>query len=35
MPSHDTTVDLVTGAFSYTGAHIAQRLLNAAGKCAH
>lgn len=27
MPGHDTQVDLVTGAFSYTGAHIAQRLL--------
>ncbi len=27
MPSTDTNVDLVTGAFSYTGAHIAQRLL--------
>lgn len=27
MPGHDPNVDLVTGAFSYTGAHIAQRLL--------
>jgi uncharacterized protein YbjT (DUF2867 family) len=27
MPSRDTNVDMVTGAFSYTGAHIAQRLL--------
>ena len=27
MPSGDTNIDLVTGAFSYSGAHIAQRLL--------
>ena len=27
MPRHDSNVDLVTGAFSYTGARIAQRLL--------